>query len=153
MPIGNAMIDRVEHSNWRDYCVPADEPALICSDGFMQQSFRYWRGATGRRYLHTVYPLVECPAIPKANFIVVRRNADGSRTPLSIGQTLDDAASLNLAHLRRQAAQQGGDEIHIHLLAETPHERAAVEADLRTGLMDRTTRPLGTSPAPAALAV
>jgi hypothetical protein len=70
------------------------------------------------------------PALPRANYILVRRHDDGSRSPLAFGQTKDDAISLNLAHLRHQGAKLGANEVHIHLLAETPEERAQVEGDL-----------------------
>ena len=108
----------------------ADEPALVCSEANFAQAFHYWRGSSGRRYLHSVYSLIGCPALPRANYILVRRRDDGSRTPLSFGQTKDDAISLNLAHLRHQGAKLGANEVHIHLLAETPDERAQVECDL-----------------------
>jgi hypothetical protein len=109
---------------------PADEPALVCAEAAFSQAFHYWRGASGRRYLHSVYTLVGCPALPQANYILVRRHGDGMRTPLAFGQTRDDAISLNLAHLRHQSAKRGANEVHIHLLAETAEERALAEADL-----------------------
>jgi hypothetical protein len=109
---------------------PADEPALVCAEARFAQAFHYWRGASGRRYLHSVYTLIGCPAMPQANYILVRRHDDGTRTPLAFGQAKDDATSLNLAHLRHQGAKLGANEVHIHLLAETAEERAAVEADL-----------------------
>jgi hypothetical protein len=80
--------------------------------------------------LHTVYTLIGCPALPQANFILVRRHDDGSRTPLLFGQTKDDAVTLNLAHLRHQGAKLGANEVHIHLLAESAGERDQVETDL-----------------------
>jgi len=109
---------------------PADEPALVCAEARFAQAFHYWRGASGRRYLHSVYTLIGCPAMPQANYILVRRRDDGTRTPLAFGQATDDASSLNHAHLRHQGARLGANEVHIHLLAETAEERAAVEADL-----------------------
>ena len=109
---------------------PADEPALVCSEAAFAQAFHYWRGASGRRYLHSVYTLIGCPALPRANYILVRRYEDGTRTPLAFGQTKDEAASLNLAHLRHEGAKRGANEVHIHLLAETADERLLVEADL-----------------------
>jgi hypothetical protein len=109
---------------------PADEPALVCSEAAFAQAFHYWRGASGRRYLHSVYTLIGCPALPRANYILVRRFEDGSRAALAFGQTRDDTASLNLAHLRHQGAKCGANEVHIHLLAESADSRALVEADL-----------------------
>jgi hypothetical protein len=49
---------------------------------------------------------------------------------LAFGQTRDETASLNLAHLRHEGAKCGANEVHIHLLAETAEERGKVEADL-----------------------
>jgi hypothetical protein len=109
---------------------PADEPALVCSEAAFAQAFHYWRGASGRRYLHSVYTLIGCPALPRANYILVRRYEDGSRVALSFGQTKDDAVTLNLAHLRHEGAKIGANEVHIHLLAESADERLLVEADL-----------------------
>ena len=116
----------VEKPQWG----PADEPALVCAEAAFAQAFHYWRGASGRRYLHSVYTLIGCPALPRANYILVRRHEDGTRCPLAFGQTRDDTASLNLAHLRHQGAKFGANEVHIHLLADTADARTLVEADL-----------------------
>lgn len=113
---------------------PANEPALICSESNIRQIFHYWRGASGRRYLHSVYSLVACPVMPKANYILVYCDEFGERTPLRIGRTIAAASTLNLAHLRHKAAQLGANEVHIHLLAETAHDRKLAETDLRAGL-------------------
>lgn len=109
---------------------PDDEPALVCAEAAFHQAFHYWRGASGRRYLHSVYALIGCPALPRANYILVRRYEDGRRVALAFGQTKDDAATLNLAHLRHEGAKRGANEVHVHLLAETAEDRASVEADL-----------------------
>ena len=116
---------------------PADEPALVCSEAAFAQAFHYWRGASGRRYLHSVYTLVGCPALPRANYILVRRYDDGARVALSFGQTKDDAMTLNLAHLRHEGAKCGANEVHIHLLAENSDDRALVETDLTAAHMRR----------------
>ena len=108
----------------------ADEPALVCAEAAFDQAFHYWRGASGRRYLHSVYTLLGCPALPQANYILVRRYEDGTRAALTFGQTRDDAVTLNLAHLRHEGARYGANEVHIHLLAENGDERTLVEADL-----------------------
>jgi hypothetical protein len=109
---------------------PGDGPALVCAEEAFRQAFHYWRGASGKRYLHSVYSLIGCPALPRANYILVRRSDDGSREPLAIGQTKDEAVSLNLASLRHQGATLGANEVHIHLLAETDRQRGLVQADL-----------------------
>jgi hypothetical protein len=109
----------------------APEPARAYSEIGFAHSFHYWRGASGNRYLHLVYSLIGCPTLPKTNYILVRRYDDGRRVALALGQTKEDAASLNLARLRHEGAQRGTNEVHIHLLADTPEARDAVEADLR----------------------
>jgi hypothetical protein len=110
---------------------PADEPAQADSEIGFLPSFHYWRGVSRDTYLHLVYTLIGCPALPKANYVLVRRHDDGTRTPLAFGQTKDDALVLNLAHLRQEGAKRGANEVHIHLLADTPQARDAVESDLR----------------------
>jgi len=123
----------VEGSQWG----PADAPALVCSEAAFDQAFHYWRGASGRRYLHSVYTLIGCPALPRANYILVRRYDNGTRVALAFGQTKDDAVTLNLAYLRHEGAKIGANEVHIHLLAETAEDRADVEADLTAAHMRR----------------
>ncbi len=109
---------RAESLRWES----RDEPARVYSEVGFPHTFHYWRGASGKPYLHVVYSLIDCPALPKANYILVRCQDDGSRVVL-----MDDAVSLNLAHLRHE----GANEVHLHLLAHTAEARDAVEADLR----------------------
>ncbi len=99
--------------------------------------FHYWDGLSGTRYLHSVYSLKECPELPKANYIMVRKLENGEAIPLYVGQTLADATSLNLAHIRQKAARLGANEIHIHVMTNSPMERADVERDLLKGQFQR----------------
>lgn len=124
------MARRDTYADWGDFLSPANEPALVCHEELIKQPYHYWRGASGERYLHSVYSLLDCPALPKATYIMVRCDRGGTRRPLRIGQTVEDTHSLNLAHLRRLGAQLGANEVHIHLLAETAEERITVERDL-----------------------
>ena len=55
--------------------IPANEPALVCREAQLKQPFHYWRGASGRRYLHTVFPLIDCPLMHKVNYILVKRDS------------------------------------------------------------------------------
>ncbi len=98
--------------------------------------FHFWTGASGKRYVHTVYELLDCPALPSANYILVRREAGARRKVLSIGRVSNPAASLNLAEIRQRAAELGAEEVHVHLLAETPKLSKLVEFDLRTGQIE-----------------
>ena len=124
-------------SNTKYECTDVgNSPAIV--DAFeIGHGFHYWDGATGTRYLHSVYGLMECPELPKANYIIVRRLECGERVPLHIGQTKADASSLNLAHIRQTAARLGASEIHIHVLTDSPTERSEVERDLLKGQFKR----------------
>ena len=97
--------------------------------------FQFWSGASGARYVHSIYNLFECPPIEAANYILVKRHLDGRRTVLSIGRASNTCASLNLADVRQRCAHLGANEIHIHLLAEGNVESQDIEADLRRSLV------------------
>ncbi len=109
---------------------PVNEPARVCAEGFTAQDFHYWSGKSGDRYLHTVYSLFDCPQLPEANYILVKRLDDGSRIPLKIGQIVENSESLNLAFLRYHSACLGATEIHIHMLADADAQRDMIEKDL-----------------------
>ncbi len=83
--------------------------------------------------MHTVYDLFDCPELPQANYMLVRRSESGQREVLQIGQTKSNTGSLNLAKIRQNAASIGANEVHVHLLPETDKARSLVEFDLRAG--------------------
>ena len=91
----------------------------------------FWRGASGRRYAHTVYSLIECPPLPRAAYLLIHRDPAGQRQVLHIGSTESSAPSLNLARLRQRGASLGANEVHVHFPAETPEQRQLVVCDLR----------------------
>ena len=94
--------------------------------------FHFWTGASGKRYVHTVYSLFDCPPLEAANYVLVKRTGKSSRTLLAIGRLTNDTASLNLAEIRQRAATLGADEVHVHLLAGSSRESQAVEVDLKS---------------------
>jgi hypothetical protein len=94
--------------------------------------FHFWTGASGKRYVHTVYSLFDCPPLGIASYVLVRRASKTERQVLAIGRLSHEQASLNLAEIRQRAATLGADEVHVHLLASTVSECQAVEVDLRT---------------------
>jgi len=110
--------------------------AAIDSTAGLDERFHFWSGASGRRYVHSVYDLIDCPEVPAANFVLVRRDGSGRRAVLAIGYLAHSAGSLNLAELRHRGARLGANEVHIHLLAPSAHERRIVELDLRAGQID-----------------
>ncbi len=92
-----------------------------------------WRGASGRRYIHGVFGLLDCPEVEHAAYVLVRRTAEGRREALRIDRTADIAPSLNLAEIRRHAAVLGANEVHVHGLARGEAARATLMFDLRAG--------------------
>lgn len=99
--------------------------------------FHFWSGASGQRYVHSVYDLLSCPEVPAANFLLVYRDAAGRRSVLAIGHLTNKSNSLNLAELRHRGARLGANEVHVHLLTSSAQERRVVELDLRAGQIDR----------------
>ncbi len=102
------------------------EPRLI-------ERFHFWSGASTKRYVHTVYNLLECPEVSSGTFVLVRCDDAGRRDALTIGRLSHASPSLNLAEIRQRGAMLGANEVHIHLLAATDHEMKLVEFDLRAG--------------------
>jgi hypothetical protein len=94
--------------------------------------FHFWTGASGKRYVHTVYSLFDCPPLEDANYILVRREDKATRTIMAIGRLMNSCAALNLLEIRHHATELGADEVHVHLLAASLQEACAVEADLIT---------------------
>jgi hypothetical protein len=94
--------------------------------------FHFWTGASGKRYVHTVYGLFDCPTLDDANYVLVRRGDRSTRMVLAIGRLSNNCPTQNLAEIRQHAAALGADEVHVHLLASSNQEAEAVEADLIT---------------------
>ena len=105
----------------RQPSVPLADPATL----------HFWRGASGRAYVHSVYPLYDCPPLPAATYVLVRRDGDGRAMALHVGQLCQEAPTLNLAQVRQQAATLGAQEVHVHLLAADHKSGLAVEQDLK----------------------
>jgi hypothetical protein len=114
------------------------ETAVPDADG---HRFFFWRGATGERYVHTVFSLMDCPELPRSIYILVKRDASERRSVLHVGRADHEANSLNLAEMRFRGASVGANEVHVHFLVEGDRERRLVEFDLQSGLMgDRGVR-------------
>ncbi len=116
---------------------PKPEIATLDVTSELNDRFHFWSGASGRRYVHSVYDLLDCPEVPAANFLLVYRDEKGRRSVLAIGHLKHSAGSLNLAEIRHRGARLGANEVHVHLLAPSAHERRVVELDLRAGQIDR----------------
>ena len=108
------------------------------------ERFWHWQGASGRKYIHSVYEPRSCPPLPGAVFLAVRR-VGNARVAMTVGCF---APLWNGAMASADAAEfRDCDEIHVHLLARSAQEAEAVRRDLAAALEEDMTamdRPLET---------
>lgn len=92
--------------------------------------FKSWRGASGRRYIFSVYDWRCCPAYCDAVFLAIAVGRDGQRRILAIADTgaFPEPVVANAA--ARFAHAGGRVEFHVHLLAASPANRRETIADL-----------------------
>ncbi len=103
--------------------------------------FCFWTGQSGKRYIHSVYAVEDCPPLPGAVYIEVVRGESGVRQPVRAGRfppfwDMPPAASSGW--------QNRLCEVHVHLLATGESDCEAVLADLAAGLhlpLDTTRKP------------
>src|SRR5262245_8955955 len=112
---------------------PTPEPVALGLPQDLPGRLHFWRGASGKRYVHHVYSLIECPPLPSALYLLVRRDKDGRRTVLHIGRGESEAPTLNLARVRQRGAQLGANEVHVNFLADGDAQSGLVMCDLRAG--------------------
>lgn len=97
----------------------------------LSDEFAFWTGASGERYVHSVYALTWCPELPDGNYLLVHRGEDGTRRVLNVGRMSRHSPSLNLAELRQKGADLGANEVHVHLLARDAKQAKLIAFDLR----------------------
>ncbi len=108
--------------------------------GSVEHDFMFWSGASGMRYVHTVYDLLLCPELPDCNVIIARRCAAGQREQIKVFRVETGAACSNLAEIRRTAAELGATEVHVHLLGTDAQHRVLIENDLEAAADCRSER-------------
>jgi hypothetical protein len=99
----------------------------------MKDRFFYWQGASGRKYIHSVYEMDACPPLPGAVYVAVRRSGS-LRIAVSVGrfQPFWDR-TLGQDDMSRLEAM-GVDEVHVHLLAKGPENAEIIKRDLSSAL-------------------
>jgi predicted GIY-YIG superfamily endonuclease len=103
----------------------------------MLHNLHDWQGESGRWYVHSISTFGEIRKFGgPANYVFARRNWDGTRVPLYIGQT-QDLSSRMTQHLNEglvnRAVKLGLNEVHVHFLGKHEAERFRIETDLRNG--------------------
>lgn len=92
--------------------------------------FCSWTGISGRRYVFSVYPASECPAFCHAVLLAAVRDDAGRLQVVSVRDTGAFPEPV-VARAERDFRAYGASlELHLHLLASSPAERAAAVADL-----------------------
>src|SRR5476649_216980 len=98
---------------------PENAPLAALAGEGLGGRFRYWRGASGRRFMFSVYSSAACPAYDYAVLIGVGIAADGGRQILFIADTGAFPEPV-LARARAILAKAGMRvELHVHVLAES----------------------------------
>lgn len=59
------------------------------------------------------FSLIGCPPIGQGNFVLARREADGTAKVLHMGRSANSSPSLNLARVRHLGALMGANEVHV----------------------------------------
>jgi hypothetical protein len=110
--------------------------------------FWYWRGASGRQYIHSIYTPRTCPPLPSGVFIAVERKGDVRRS-IAVG-VFRDMFDPDTMQLLAPAAREA-DELHVHLLARKPDDAEAVARDLTAAMSEAVgaAKPVPLSPAKA----
>ncbi|MEM7425212.1 MAG: hypothetical protein AAF441_03905 [Pseudomonadota bacterium] len=99
----------------------------------LEGRFHYWEGQSGARYIFSVYKAGTCPPLPGAIYVIAKRGHDDSRYPLAIGRfpAIWESASRQASKLLKVV---GGDEVHVHLLADDDGAAEDIVSDLKPAL-------------------
>ncbi|MGI9371452.1 MAG: hypothetical protein ACR2OJ_03070 [Hyphomicrobiales bacterium] len=108
-------------------------PSHTASHEHFKERFQYWQGASGHRYICSIYAPHSCPPLPGAVYIAVKREEDGARSARAVGRfaSFFDTGVGNAQSLARKA---GANEIHVHLLAEDDSNAERTVRDLKKAL-------------------
>lgn len=108
-------------------------PLASLGSSSLAARFRAWRGASGRRYVASIYPVdryAEDAGLPRFDaFVLVSVRREGFERR-SLGVVAVEGEAERHAALA-DALAGGVDEWHVHLLARARSDRATLVADLR----------------------
>jgi hypothetical protein len=107
----------------------ASAPLRALAGEALAARFRFWRGASGRRAIFSIFDRQSCPAYEHVVAMIVARDPDGERRIMFIGDT-GCFPELALARAAKEIPVASEIEFHFHLLATSRAERNAMIADL-----------------------
>ena len=99
----------------------------LLRDADAKDRFWYWRGASGRKYIHSVYAADLCPPLPGATYVLVKR-AGTLRVALAAGRLSDWSGWLP------SSLEAEGCELHVHLMARDDGDADRIADDLAAAL-------------------
>jgi len=111
----------------------SSRPLAALSQTGLERLFHSWRGASGHRYICSVYDVDQPPAFDcsRAVVIAVRRDAAGEASIAFVFQPdAQDGVQDSLGLWTLRARQCGAREWHVHLLAASAEERKLATRDL-----------------------
>ena len=127
----------VESTRWGEHLErPAGflregEPFPELTDDILGDRFRSWRGASGRRYIFSVFDSSNCPAYCEAVLIAVVIEDGGHRRPIAMTDTGTFPEPVVARMTRTCCAVANRLEFHMHLLANSVAERRFILEDLQ----------------------
>jgi hypothetical protein len=105
----------------------------IPSDPAFKDRFWYWCGGSGKKYIHSVYALEDCPPLPGAIYLAVRRQGS-LRTVMALGRFMPFWDNVVTGRSLDRLHASGVNEIHVHLLAKSAGQCEDILADLEVSL-------------------
>ena len=115
--------------------VPAEGRFASLRAHELRDGFFAWRGASGRRYVASVFAFDACAAdagLPAFEaFVLIPVQRVGGRAKVQAVVVVEWGSSRHRAVA--EAIACGVDEWHVHLLGASRDERVAIAADLRVG--------------------
>jgi hypothetical protein len=95
------------------------------------ERFWHWRGASGQNYIHSVYQPDNCPPLPGAIYVGVKRMGS-VRVAVNVGRFAafwDGVMPCAISPGFREC-----DEVHVHLLARSAEAAESVRRDLAAAM-------------------
>lgn len=95
----------------------------------------WWQGFSSSWYVTSVFDLDDFDCCEPGTFILVRREPNGTRTPLVIGsgECVSDDLYAHHGDVLLRAIKAGATEVHVHLAPETMADRDAAMDDIARG--------------------
>lgn len=109
----------------------AGQPLAALSGATETPRFLGWRGASGRRYVFSVFECAACPDYNDAILIIARIAAGGQRSRIAILDTGAFAGPLLRRLAKSYELDAANTEFQLHLLANSAAERRDVIRDIQ----------------------